>query len=119
MGYTIRFEDCTSTETVIKYMTHGMLQRECLLDPDMSQYALIMLDEAHERTIHTDVLFGLLKKVSCVLHPYVVPSYRKRTMTRFYKIPSSASLDDTETQRHEADRVLSHAGCSQVLPVLL
>ncbi|XP_070707683.1 ATP-dependent RNA helicase DHX8-like [Pempheris klunzingeri] len=62
VGYTIRFEDCTSTETVIKYMTHGMLQRECLLDPDMSQYCLIMLDEAHERTIHTDVLFGLLKK---------------------------------------------------------
>ena len=50
-------------ETLIKYMTHGMLQRECLVDPDMSQYSLIMLDEAHERTIHTDVLFGLLKKV--------------------------------------------------------
>ncbi|KAK0141536.1 ATP-dependent RNA helicase DHX8 [Merluccius polli] len=62
VGYTIRFEDCTSTETVIKYMTHGMLQRECLLDPDMSLYSLIMLDEAHERTIHTDTLFGLLKK---------------------------------------------------------
>ncbi|XP_051928211.1 ATP-dependent RNA helicase DHX8-like isoform X2 [Hippocampus zosterae] len=62
VGYTIRFEDCTSTETLIKYMTHGMLQRECLIDPDMSQYSLIMLDEAHERTIHTDVLFGLLKK---------------------------------------------------------
>ncbi|XP_034415247.1 ATP-dependent RNA helicase DHX8-like [Cyclopterus lumpus] len=62
VGYTIRFEDCTSTETVIKYMTHGMLQRECLLDADMSLYSLIMLDEAHERTIHTDVLFGLLKK---------------------------------------------------------
>ncbi|XP_016889659.1 ATP-dependent RNA helicase DHX8-like isoform X2 [Cynoglossus semilaevis] len=62
VGYTIRFEDCTCTETVIKYMTHGMLQRECLIDPDMSQYGVIMLDEAHERTIHTDVLFGLLKK---------------------------------------------------------
>uniref|UniRef100_A0A8C5CFV2 RNA helicase n=1 Tax=Gadus morhua TaxID=8049 RepID=A0A8C5CFV2_GADMO len=62
VGYTIRFEDCTSPETVIKYMTHGMLQRECLLDPDMTLYSLIMLDEAHERTIHTDTLFGLLKK---------------------------------------------------------
>uniref|UniRef100_A0A8C7L6Z0 ATP-dependent RNA helicase DHX8 n=1 Tax=Oncorhynchus kisutch TaxID=8019 RepID=A0A8C7L6Z0_ONCKI len=62
VGYTIRFEDCTSPETVIKYMTHGMLQRECLIDPDMGQYTIIMLDEAHERTIHTDVLFGLLKK---------------------------------------------------------
>ncbi|KAI0295037.1 P-loop containing nucleoside triphosphate hydrolase protein [Russula brevipes] len=62
VGYTIRFEDCTSPETRIKYMTDGMLQRECLIDPDLSQYSVIMLDEAHERTIATDVLFGLLKK---------------------------------------------------------
>ncbi|KAF8527374.1 P-loop containing nucleoside triphosphate hydrolase protein [Hysterangium stoloniferum] len=62
VGYTIRFEDCTSPETKIKYMTDGMLQRECLVDPDVSAYSVIMLDEAHERTIATDVLFGLLKK---------------------------------------------------------
>ncbi|KAI0053412.1 P-loop containing nucleoside triphosphate hydrolase protein [Auriscalpium vulgare] len=62
VGYTIRFEDCTSPETKIKYMTDGMLQRECLIDPDVSQYSVVMLDEAHERTIATDVLFGLLKK---------------------------------------------------------
>ncbi|KAK3108191.1 hypothetical protein FSP39_002888 [Pinctada imbricata] len=61
VGYTIRFEDCTSQETKIKYMTEGMLLRECLIDPDLIQYAIIMLDEAHERTVHTDVLFGLLK----------------------------------------------------------
>lgn len=61
VGYTIRFEDCTSPETRIKYMTDGMLQRECLIDPLCSAYSVIMLDEAHERTIATDVLFGLLK----------------------------------------------------------
>ena len=61
VGYTIRFEDCTSPETRIKYMTDGMLQRECLIDPLCSSYSVIMLDEAHERTIATDVLFGLLK----------------------------------------------------------
>jgi ATP-dependent RNA helicase DHX8/PRP22 len=62
VGYTIRFEDCTSPETLIKYMTDGMLLRECLIDPDLQSYSCIMLDEAHERTIHTDVLFGLLKQ---------------------------------------------------------
>ena len=48
-----------SPETVLKYMTDGMLLRECLVDTSLSRYSLIMLDEAHERTIHTDVLFGL------------------------------------------------------------
>ncbi|KAJ1675280.1 DEAH-box ATP-dependent RNA helicase prp22, partial [Spiromyces aspiralis] len=62
VGYTIRFEDCTSPETKIKYMTDGMLMREILLEPDLKQYSVIMLDEAHERTVSTDVLFGLLKK---------------------------------------------------------
>ena len=62
VGYTIRFEDCTSPATKIKYMTDGMLQREILLDPNLAKYSVIMLDEAHERTIATDVLFGLLKK---------------------------------------------------------
>lgn len=64
VGYTIRFEDCTSPETRIKYMTDGMLLRECLIDPEMSQYSVVILDEAHERTISTDVLFGLLKRAA-------------------------------------------------------
>lgn len=62
VGYNIRFEDKSSKETRMKYMTDGMLQREALNDPLMSRYSVIMLDEAHERTIATDVLFTLLKK---------------------------------------------------------
>lgn len=61
VGYSIRFEDCTSPKTMVKYMTDGMLLRECLMDSNLSSYSVIILDEAHERTIHTDVLFGLLK----------------------------------------------------------
>jgi ATP-dependent RNA helicase DHX8/PRP22 len=64
VGYTIRFEDCTSPRTKIKYMTDGMLLRECLLDPKVSKYSVLLLDEAHERTVSTDVLFGLLKKAA-------------------------------------------------------
>ena len=63
VGYAIRFEDCTCQSTVIKYMTDGMLLREALLDDSLTSYSVIILDEAHERTIHTDVLFGLLKGV--------------------------------------------------------
>ena len=48
VGYTIRFEDCTSPDTKIKYMTDGMLEREVLLDPNLRKYSVIMLDEAHE-----------------------------------------------------------------------
>ncbi|KAN0096804.1 P-loop containing nucleoside triphosphate hydrolase protein [Hyaloscypha variabilis] len=62
VGYAIRFEDCTSSATKIKYMTDGMLEREVLMDPELKRYSVIMLDEAHERTISTDVLFALLKK---------------------------------------------------------
>lgn len=64
VGYTIRFEDVTSENTVIKYMTDGMLEREALNDPNMNRYSVIMLDEAHERTIATDVLFALLKNAA-------------------------------------------------------
>mmetsp|Transcript_15866 Transcript_15866/g.35547 ORF Transcript_15866/g.35547 Transcript_15866/m.35547 type:complete len:1098 (-) Transcript_15866:65-3358(-) len=68
VGYAIRFEDQTGPETLIKYQTDGMLLREVLSDSAVSKYSIIMLDEAHERTISTDVLFGLLKK-ACLIRP--------------------------------------------------
>lgn len=63
VGYAIRFEDVTSSETKIKYMTDGLLLREALLDPYLSKYSVIVVDEAHERTVQTDVLLGLLKNI--------------------------------------------------------
>ncbi|KAI5298109.1 hypothetical protein KEM55_003801, partial [Ascosphaera atra] len=63
VGYSIRFEDVTSASTKIKYMTDGLLLREALADPLLSRYSVIMVDEAHERSISTDVLLGVLKKI--------------------------------------------------------
>ncbi|CAK7214395.1 hypothetical protein SCUCBS95973_002132 [Sporothrix curviconia] len=63
VGYAIRFEDCTSKDTVIKYMTDGVLLRESLNEPDLDRYACIIMDEAHERALNTDVLMGLFKKI--------------------------------------------------------
>jgi len=64
VGYSIRFENCTSRKTVIQYMTDGMLLREFLTEPDLKSYSCLIIDEAHERTLHTDILFGLVKDVA-------------------------------------------------------
>lgn len=63
VGYSIRFEDNTSEQTILKFMTDGMLLREAMTDPLLERYSVCILDEAHERTLATDVLFGLLKEV--------------------------------------------------------
>ncbi|KAG9024377.1 hypothetical protein FRB95_011611 [Tulasnella sp. JGI-2019a] len=83
VGYTIRFEDVSDKErTRIKYMTDGMLFRETMVDPLLSKYSVIMIDEAHERSMYTDLLLGVLKKIR-----------RKRPGLRL--IVSSATLDAT------------------------
>lgn len=63
VGYSIRFENKTSPKTILKYMTDGMLLREAMEDHDLKRYSCIILDEAHERTLATDILMGLLKQV--------------------------------------------------------
>lgn len=80
VGYSIRFEDCTSEKTIVKYMTDGMLLREFLNEPDLKSYSALIIDEAHERTLHTDILFGLVKDIA---------RYRKDLKI----IISSATLD--------------------------
>ncbi|KAI9495489.1 hypothetical protein BDB00DRAFT_235398 [Zychaea mexicana] len=61
VGYSIRFEDCTTDKTTVKYMTDGMLLREFMTEPDLASYSCMIIDEAHERTLSTDILFGLIK----------------------------------------------------------
>jgi pre-mRNA-splicing factor ATP-dependent RNA helicase DHX16 len=64
VGYSIRFEDNTSDKTILKYMTDGMLLREFMTEPDLSSYSALMIDEAHERTVHTDILLALVKDLA-------------------------------------------------------
>lgn len=81
VGYSIRFDDCCNPQTTrVKFLTDGVLLRETMSDPLLSQYSVIMLDEAHERTLHTDIMIGLLKKIK-----------KKRKDLRI--IVSSATLD--------------------------
>ncbi len=88
VGYSIRFEAMTEPGTTfLKYMTDGMLLREAMNDPTLSRYSTIILDEAHERTLATDILMGLLKDVT-----------RKRSDLKL--IVMSATLDAIKFQKY-------------------
>lgn len=93
VGYSIRFEDMTGPRTLLKYMTDGMLLREAMNDNMLSRYSTIMLDEAHERTMATDVLMGLLKEV-----------VQRRPDLKI--IIMSATLDAQKFQRYFSDAPL-------------
>lgn len=81
VGYAVRFEDCThESRTRIKFATSGLLFRECLRDPLLSRYSVVVVDEAHERDAYTDLLLALLKKI-------------RRQRPELRVIISSATLD--------------------------
>ncbi|KAJ8403870.1 hypothetical protein AAFF_G00347380 [Aldrovandia affinis] len=88
VGYQVRFDDCSSEDTVIKYMTDGCLLREILADPRLTRYSVVVLDEAHERSLNTDILLGLLKRK--VLQPQGGSSGRS---TPLKVVVMSATLD--------------------------
>ncbi|KAJ8330422.1 hypothetical protein QVD99_007759 [Batrachochytrium dendrobatidis] len=68
IGYTVRFEKCLSASTRLTYVTDGILLRQCTADRQLASYDLVILDEAHERSLETDILFGLLRR-ACRLRP--------------------------------------------------
>jgi HrpA-like RNA helicase len=95
VGYTVRFEgltfinsnvfimimtDCTSSRTKIRFLTDGYLLRECLFHPNLEPYSIVILDEAHERSLQTDILFGLIREI-----------LERRSSVKF--IITSATLD--------------------------
>ena len=96
VGYSIRFEDKTSRKTKVKYMTDGVLLRESLNDAELDKYACVVMDEAHERSLNTDVLFGVLKNVV-------------RARLDFRLVVTSATLD--------ADRFAAYFGGAPVFTI--
>lgn len=91
VGYSIRFDDCwQSGKTFIKYMTEGILVREMMSDPLLASYSVIIVDEIHERTLYTDIVLGLMKKV-----------IRRRPELRL--IVSSATLESTFMENYFRD----------------
>ncbi|XP_075109724.1 putative pre-mRNA-splicing factor ATP-dependent RNA helicase DEAH4 isoform X2 [Nicotiana tabacum] len=91
VGYAIRFEDRTSEKTHIKYLTDGVLLRESLFNPELNQYSVIILDEAHERSLNTDILLGLMKRLI------------KRRHSNLKVLITSATLDGGKVSRFFSD----------------
>ena len=72
IGYKMRFADMTNHETKIKIMTDGILLQEMKLDPWLSKYSLIVVDEAHERSLNIDFILGLIKRVMAGRHDFKI-----------------------------------------------
>ena len=63
VGYTVRFDDKSGPQTRLKYLTDGTLLQEILGDPLLEAYDIVIVDEAHERTLRTDMILGFLKEI--------------------------------------------------------
>lgn len=104
VGYSIRFEDNTTEMTLIKFMTDGMLLREFLTEPELSAYSVIIIDEAHERTLQTDIIFALVKAVIGV-HPTlrVIISSATINKEKFSKYFDDAPIFEIPGRRFPVD----------------
>jgi len=61
VGYSVRFDNKSNSKTRIKFLTDGMLLQEMLADPLLKKYSVVVVDEAHERTVGTDLVMGFLR----------------------------------------------------------
>lgn len=99
VGYSIRFDDMTTSSTRIKYMTDGMLLREIALDPLLSRYYIIILDEAHERTVNTDLLFAILKQIQQSRMTLIDRKKKFKTILQ-YNIYNQSAMKKKEEKNH-------------------
>ena len=102
VGYSVRFDEACSQTTRIKYVTDGMLIRELLSDPLLSRYSVIVIDEAHERTLRTDLLLANLKTIQQTRNSYTGGKKGKEPVSKqnpLKIVVMSATLDAEKFSR--------------------
>ena len=92
VGFSVRFNNVTTRRTKLKYITDGMLLREMMIDPKLTKYSTVIVDEAHERTILTDVMIGFLKGL-------LIERNKGKANVAFRVIVMSATLDADKFSR--------------------
>ena len=95
IGYSVRFDERSTQQTLIKYMTDGMLIRELMLDNSLKKFSTVILDEAHERTLNNDILMGVLKQLV---------EKRKKTENPLKLIIMSATIEIERFQNYFDDQ---------------
>jgi HrpA-like RNA helicase len=97
VGYSVRFEEVSSQQTCIKFLTDGMLVQALLADPLLEAFSVIIIDEAHERTLRTDLLLSRLKDIQKQRKSSQTISYRERNPLKV--VVMSATLDAEKFSR--------------------
>lgn len=122
VGYSIRFEDLTSAKTRIKFLTDGLLLREALTDPLLSRYSVIMVDEAHERSLSSDILLGVLKKILRKRPELRIivssATIQADEIIEFFSQNDKAKLDGANASAESAGQILSLEGRMYPVDVL-
>ncbi|KAH3673710.1 hypothetical protein WICPIJ_009692 [Wickerhamomyces pijperi] len=116
VGYSVRFDTTATHKTKLKYLTDGMLLRECILDPELSAYGVIIIDEAHERTVLTDLLMGFLKELLVKRNDLkLVIMSATLDAERFSKFFHSAEILFVEGRSYGVDRYYTKAACDDIV----
>lgn len=122
VGYSVRFDTKSTHKTVLKYLTDGMLLREAMLDSSLSTYGVIILDEAHERTLQTEILFGVIKRALTLrndnqssLPPLKVVAMSATINVKLFKRYLSAPVLSIEGRQHPVQDMFAEVSQSDLL----
>ncbi|SCU83181.1 LAME_0C04258g1_1 [Lachancea meyersii CBS 8951] len=117
VGYSVRFDNKSNVRTKLKYLTDGMLLREIMLDRFLSDYSCVIIDEAHERTILTDLILGFLRELTCGPRPDLKVIVMSATLQaeKFSEFFNGAPILFVEGRKYPVQRNYLRVPCDDIV----